>query len=182
MSWIDYKIYAYLFLSPRYVDRIKGLVEGISDRDYYSKIKNIIEIIDKDYDKFATEFTSCFINDFKHVKCPPYESWYMEKTIYGKSAQEVLEEYLKYGIYPQKQLPDHIATEMEFVSYLFFIKEEKKANAFIINHILNWTPKLVDDIIKHSHGEYAKLIGESLKSLIESESKRISYSQQEVMQ
>lgn len=174
MSWVDYKVFTYLFLGPRYMDRIKALVGGLEDRDYYPYLQKILEVTEKEnYDKIATEFTSCFINDFKHVKCPPYESWYVEKTVFGLSAQRVLEEYLKYGIIPKKQMPDHISTEMEFVSFLLYIHDEKNANTFILKHILNWVPRLADDIIRYSKGEYTRLIGETIKIFTESEKKRI---------
>jgi len=81
----DFKIFSFLFLSPRYIKDVKGLMEEIKDKPYYNILKQIIQLTETNYDKVATEFTSCFINDYKHVKCPPYESWYRERTVYGIS-------------------------------------------------------------------------------------------------
>lgn len=174
MNWLEYKIFSYLFLGPRYIDRVKALMNGIADKEIHNKIKEIVELTEREsYDKISTQFTSCFINDFKHVRCPPYESWYLERTVYGISAQKVLEEYLKYGINPRKQLPDHISTEMEFVSFLFYIHEKENAIRFIANHILVWAFRLVDDIFKYSKGEYTRLYGEALALFLEKEKERI---------
>ncbi|QGA54027.1 hypothetical protein GFS03_05290 [Sulfolobus sp. E5-1-F] len=163
----DFKIFSFLFLSPRYIKDVKGLVEEIKDRPYYDILKQIIQLTESYYDKVATEFTSCFINDYKHVKCPPYESWYREKTVYGISAQRVLEEYTKYGIYPKKQLPDHISAELEFVSFLLFIGQEEEARRFIREHIVSWVPKLIEDILENSKGECTKLLGTAFKQFLD---------------
>jgi len=165
--WVDHKIFSLLFLSPRYNQKVKTMIENIKDRPYYSSIQQLISLSEKDYDKIAAEFTSCFINDFKHVKCPPYESWYREKTVLGLSAQQVIEKYSKYGIYPQKQLADHLSTELEFVSFLLYVDKVDEAKEFFKEHLLVWTPKLVQDILNYSKGEYTKLLGLGLKQLIE---------------
>jgi len=165
--WVDYKIFSLLFLSPRYNTKVKQLVEGIKDRPYYEIVSQLLLLSEKEYDKISAEFTSCFINDYKHVKCPPYESWYREKTVFGTSAQQVIEKYSKYGIYPQKQLADHLSTELEFVSFLLYVNKVDEAKKFLKEHLLVWTPKLVQDIINYSKGEYTKLLGLSLKQLIE---------------
>jgi|OSPMetMinimDraft_2_1075162.scaffolds.fasta_scaffold02311_3 Uncharacterized component of anaerobic dehydrogenases len=163
----DFKIFSFLFLSPRYIKDVKGLMEEIKDKPYYNILKQIIQLTETNYDKVATEFTSCFINDYKHVKCPPYESWYRERTVYGISAQRVLEEYIKYGIYPKKQLADHISTELEFVSFLLFVEQEDEAKKFIKEHIVSWVPKLIEDILANSKGEYTKLLGIALEQFLD---------------
>jgi len=172
--WIDYKIFSYLMLGPRYREKIESLIGGLVERKYYDNIQKIISIISSgNFDSLSTEYTSCLINDYKHLKCPPYESWYREKTLYGKSTQEVLEYYTKYKIIPQKQVPDHISTEFEFVSFLFFINEENDANDFIKNHILNWVPQLAQDIINNAYGEYTRELGKALLAFVNEEKERI---------
>ncbi|MBP1357070.1 MAG: molecular chaperone TorD family protein [Sulfolobus sp.] len=165
--WIDYKIFSLLFLSPRYNNKVKEMLEEIKDRPYYGLVKEIIKLSEQDYNKIATEFTSCFINDYKHVKCPPYESWYKERTVLGSSVEKVMEEYLKFGIYPKKQLADHLSTELEFVSFLLNIDKTDEAKLFLTNHILTWVPKLVQDILTYSKGDYTRLLGTGLKQLLE---------------
>ncbi|MEW9492408.1 MAG: molecular chaperone TorD family protein [Candidatus Aramenus sulfurataquae] len=173
--WVDYKVFSYIMLGPRYNYQVEALMEGLSSRKYYDNVVKIYRIIKEgNLDSILTEYTSCFINDFKHLKCPPYESWYREKTVYGKPAQEVLEYYLKYGIIPERQIPDHISTELEFVSFLFFMNNESEANDFIKNHLLTWVPVFAQNIINNAYGEYTREIGKALLSFIDAEKERLS--------
>ncbi len=147
---------------------------GLVDRKYYDNVVRIYNTVkSSNLDSVLTEYTSCFINDYKHLKCPPYESWYMEKTVYGRSTQAVLEYYSRYGITPARQIPDHISTELEFVSFLFFINNESEANNFIKNHLLKWVPLLAQDIINNAYGEYTREIGKALLSFVEAEKERL---------
>ncbi|AWR93803.1 TorD/DmsD family molecular chaperone [Acidianus brierleyi] len=174
MLWVDYKIFSYLMLGPRYIYEVKSLYNALEGKPYYEKVAEIVNILNtRDDNILKTEYTSCLVNDYKHLKCPPYESWYREKTLYGKSTQEVLEYYTKYKIIPQKQVPDHISTEFEFVSFLFFINEENDANDFIKTHILNWVPQLAQDIINNAYGEYTRELGKALLAFVNEEKKRI---------
>lgn len=109
-------------MGARYNNNAKELLDKVKDKKYYNLVKKITEMIDNgNKDQLATEFTRCFINDYKHLKCPPYESWYREKTIYGKVVVDLYDIYSKYGIQPMKQLPDHISSEMEFLAYLYYL-------------------------------------------------------------
>ncbi|AWR96809.1 hypothetical protein DFR86_04050 [Acidianus sulfidivorans JP7] len=164
---IDFKIFSFLFLGPRYINNVKELMSDIKDRPYNDTLNQIIQVVESNsYDKIATEFTSCFINDYKHVKCPPYESWYREKTVLGISAQKVMEEYIKYGIFPKKQLADHISTEFEFISFLLFVDRDDDARNFIKEHIMTWVPNLINDILENSKGKYTKLLAIALKQML----------------
>lgn len=170
----DYKLFSYLLLGPRYRQYLKELLDYIKDRPYYGEIKKICKILEsQEMDKLLTEYTSCFVNDFRGLKCPPYESWYTERTIYGKVVEKLIATYLKYGLIVQKELPDHVSTEMEFASFLYFVSLNKEGDEFVKSHILRWVPKLAKDIIENAKGEYTRLIGIALEKFMESERERI---------
>ncbi len=169
MNWEEFKLFSYLFMGVRYNNKVKELLDKVKDKSYYNVVKKITEMIDNgNKDQLSTEFTRCFINDYKHLKCPPYESWYREKTIYGKVVGELYEIYAKYGIQPMKELPDHIATEMEFLAYLLYLGKKDEAEAFIKDHLLKWVPQFIDDIEKYHYGEYTKLLAEALRIFVNS--------------
>ncbi|MEM0097403.1 MAG: molecular chaperone TorD family protein [Conexivisphaerales archaeon] len=170
----DYRIFSYIMLGPKYSSDVKELAAQASSRPYGSEILQLSDILEHDdNEKLITEYTSCMVNDFRELKCPPYESWYTERTIYGRVVGNLMQLYSKYGIHPQKELPDHISTEMEFVSFLYFVQQVEEANNFVNKHIINWAPKLAMDIIANAKGNYTRLIGVSLTRFIEREKGRL---------
>lgn len=71
----------------------------------------------------AREYTRLFINAFPHVVAPPYGSVYMEKSgrLFGQTTSEILQFYHQNGFTLKedlKDLPDHIAHELEFLAIL----------------------------------------------------------------
>ncbi len=170
----DYRLFSYLLLGPRYKQNLKEFLDYVKDRQYYEEIKRIYEMLEsQDIDKLLTEYTSCFVNDFRELKCPPYESWYAQKTIYGNVVEKLMANYLKYGLNVQKELPDHVSTEMEFASFLYFVSLDKEGDEFVSSHILRWVPKLAKDIVENAKGNYTKLIGIALEKFMDNERERI---------
>ena len=170
----DYRLFSFILLGPKYAGDAKELANHVTDRNYHDDIKGIIEILNNgDADRLLTEYTSCMVNDFAGIKCVPYESWYTERTVYGRVIGKLMPLYLKYGVKPQKELPDHVSTEMEFVSFLYFVSQDDEANDFVSNHIISWVPRLAEDIKANARGNYTRLIGEALSKFMQSEVERI---------
>ena len=103
-----------------------------------------------------------FVGPFE-LKASPYGSTYLEKTrrVMGDSSMEVLGHYRKAGLVVDiKQPPDHIAIELEFLSYLCGLEAEalqdedmKKAaelqaeqKLFLEIYVLPWMPDFVKNI------------------------------------
>jgi len=171
----DYRIFSFIMLGPKYLSDLRELETKITDRPYYPEVSRLMDILEKgNGDSLLTEYTSCLINDYSGLKCPPYESWYTQRTLYGNVVGELMKIYLKYGIYPSRELPDHVSTEMEFVSFLYFVSQDEEADNFVRKHILNWVPRLADDIRANARGEYTRVIGELLASFMKSEKERVS--------
>ncbi|MGC8558114.1 MAG: TorD/DmsD family molecular chaperone [Nitrososphaeria archaeon] len=170
----DYRLFSFILLGPKYAPDVKELASYVTGRDYFDDLKGVIEILEKgDVDRLLTEYTSCMVNDFREIKCPPYESWYTERTVYGRVIGKLMPLYSRYGVNPQKELPDHVSTEMEFVSFLYFVSQDDEANDFVNKHIISWVPRLAEDIMTNARGDYTALIGRSLSKFMQSERERI---------
>ncbi len=64
------------------------------------------------------EYTRLFINSHPGILCPPYESFYREGIVYGKSAVGVRETYESRGLHfaVEGEPPDFIAAELDYLS------------------------------------------------------------------
>lgn len=103
-----------------------------------------------------------FVGPFE-LKASPYGSTYLEKErrVMGDSTMEVLSHYRRAGLEVDiKEPPDHIAIELEFLSYLFALEAEalqnddiKKAGEleaeqmlFLGTYVFPWMPDFVQNI------------------------------------
>ena len=71
----------------------------------------------------SIEYTRLFINCYEGIVAVPYESFYKsyDKSIMGEVAVEVSQFYKSYSLELSEEFtdpPDHIAVEMEFMTYL----------------------------------------------------------------
>ena len=83
--------------------------------------ENILQYSDED---LSVEYARLFIGPFE-IKAPPYGSLYLDGTrkVMGDSTMEVIRFYEEAGLASNKDcpdLPDHIAVELEFMSYLIY--------------------------------------------------------------
>ena len=111
------------------------------------------------------EHTHLFITARPHVPAPPYESAYRDGgLLMGESVSQVLEAYRRAGLAMHRDydaLPDHVAAELEFVSYLVQKEAEvldlsdqagvatwqDSQRRFLEAHLLRWGPALLDRIV-----------------------------------
>src|SRR4030043_2079977 len=98
----------------------------------------------------AVEYARLFVGPYE-LKAPPYGSVYLDggRRVMGDSTMEVVRIYEKTGLAMDKdfkELPDHIAVELEFMFFLIYKEgealeklEKDKALAFreIRNHFFN---------------------------------------------
>ncbi len=105
----------------------------------------------------------------------PYESVYRgeENRLMQDPWVEVKKFYKKRGwqvensIYPE----DHAAVELSFMGHLVAAGEEEDAITFFRQHIINWVPDLMRDIINNQHANYYKKVAEYGLSYLQSEDK-----------
>jgi putative dimethyl sulfoxide reductase chaperone len=100
------------------------------------------------------EYARLFVGPFQ-VVAPPYSSVYSgnEPRMMGESTQTAIDFYLQAGLDPSetnKEPPDHISTELEFLYYLVFKFVESQdrrftqlADSFLDHHVRHWVPSFI---------------------------------------
>ncbi len=190
-----YKLLAACLYYPEkeFIEELGGGVILISLKEFNSDfdegMKNIEDFVKgyKDgealYTELAAEYVRLFVTS-KQAFCPPYESYYSGSNILMTEALEVMKAYSKAGLKISsgfKDLPDHIATELEFMHYLCFKqaealgnKDEKNAEMystlqknFLEEHLIKWIPDLCKCIIKEGKIGFYKGVSEVLGNFID---------------
>ncbi len=135
--------------------------------------ENIHKYSDED---LVVEYAKLFMGPFE-IKAPPYGSLYLdgERRVMGDSTMEVIRFYEDAGLSGSKDckdIPDHIAVELEFMSYLIFKETEaldksdfatalemvKKQEGFLEGYLRRWIVPFCEKIKESTdNGFYAAL-------------------------
>jgi TorA maturation chaperone TorD len=123
------------------------------------------------YMELQAEYTRLFVGPDPPV-VPPYESIYREAgyTVMGETTLSVLKAYEEAGVVLSpdlKDLPDHVAVELEFLSLLceeeaaFWQGEEAHIAAvmraeqnFVAGHLLRWVPAFAKKVSETSSSPF----------------------------
>jgi len=137
------------------------------------------------------EYTRLFVNACPRVVAPPYSSVYLggQRRVWGSSTAEVARLYESAGLSMAKDfhdIPDHIAAELEFASYLI-VQQCKRAdngtdgadladieNRFITKHLLRWAPAFLALVIECSRTTFYQVMASLARQFVEQEAKRFS--------
>lgn len=172
---VDYKVVSLLIGGPRYCDRARELLGGVSDESLRSLAVRVIETcVSGNSNAVRTQYTSCFVNDYRGVPCPPYESWYKEGRLYGRVVHELSTWYRKRGVYPAALPEDHASAILEFASFLYASGSPEDADRFVSEHVISWMRRLASDVLAKCDGEYAAALGRLLSGFIDREASRLS--------
>ncbi len=124
-----------------------------------------------------------FIGPFE-LKASPYGSTYLEKTrrVMGDSTMEVLKHYRKAGLQVDiKQPPDHIAIELEFLSYLCARGAEALHNGdlekatefqteqkyFLATYVMPWMPDFVKNIRSGTENKFYLCLADCFEKFLQ---------------
>ena len=111
-----YRLFSLVFSypTPEAVRDVADLPDGV--RDLFPKCAGMLA--GTALEELQAEYTRLFINSYPALLCPPYESFYREGIVYGKSSQEVLAIYGEHGLdYSYEgEPPDHISAELDFLA------------------------------------------------------------------
>jgi TorA maturation chaperone TorD len=132
----------------------------------------------------AVEYARLFVGPYE-LKAPPYGSVYLdgERRVMGNSTMEVIKLHEEAGLVMDKdfkELPDHIAVELEFMYYLIYKEmealeklEKDKALAFgeIRNHFFNrflspWIPPFCEKIKETTDNNFYIALADCLSIFI----------------
>lgn len=143
--------------------------------DIATKLRNAFE--DAKEEQLKVDHAALFVGPFE-LQAPPYGSVYLEKsgTVIGKTTIAVQHFYEQHGLSLDIQEPaDHIAIEMEFLSFLAAREAEAResgsqedadvlfeAQARFFDQFMLWMPDFSSRIEHSAHTEYYRTLGQSL--------------------
>lgn len=149
------------------------IIDNRASRGFSLFLKQNQEKSDEElYTILAVEYTRLFINAVQGVVCPPYESIYRENTVMGNSALEVLDCYRKEGIKMAEKfrdLPDHVAVELEFLYYLANFACRSEHDRFMQSHVSQWVPQFCFQVEKNDRTGFYGHAAHVLKEYIVNE-------------
>ena len=104
--------------------------------------------------------------------CPPYESVYRGENggVLGSSTQAVVEWYRSFGLVPDPEwpdLPDHVATELEFVGHLIREGEEERAEQFLDEHPRRWLEPFLTDVERETREPFYASLARATRSAVD---------------
>lgn len=118
--------------------------------------------------ELAVDFTRLFVGPYS-PPAPPYGSIYLEaeRKVMGDSTVDAASRYSRFGIQTAgsfRDVPDHIAAELEFMFFLihreveFLVAEDctgagniiYEQNRFLNDHLNAWIPEFTDLVIQNA--------------------------------
>jgi putative dimethyl sulfoxide reductase chaperone len=93
---------------------------GLRDSAELAGIRCLASLTSVPLEELETEFTRLFISAFPALPCPPYESFYREGVVYGKTTTDVRDIYKSHGfdyVY-EGEPPDLLSVELDFLSMI----------------------------------------------------------------
>ena len=108
-----------------------------------------------DLRRLSAEYTRLFVGP-AGPPCPPYESVYRDGDdpdelgpVKGPATMAVVRWYREFGVQPaadHPDLPDHIATELEFAAYLAEAGFDERLDQFLAEHLAVWTDEFLSQV------------------------------------
>jgi TorA maturation chaperone TorD len=135
-------------------------------------------------EELSVEYSKLFVGPFE-LLAPPYGSVYLDegRRVMGDSTMKVIETYQEEGLSKNddfKDLPDHIAVEMEFVSYLIYKEREaaqradidtarqyvKKQEYFLDTYLRPWVPLFCEKIKERTENSFYSALADCVSTFI----------------
>jgi len=139
------------------------------------------------------EYTRLFITAYPRIPAPPYASIYLEddRLVWGNATVEALKIYREAGLEVSddfRDVPDHIAAELEFVSYLISsqLEAREKGNnerlskmlsiqeRFLADHLLKWSIPFFDIVIESTGSTFYRESSALARKFMKAEISRLS--------
>jgi len=142
---------------------------------------------ESEIEQLKIDYSMLFVGPFK-LLAPPYGSVYLEggRRIMGESTLDAHTRYREVGLDISgdfKEVPDHIAIELEFMYYLVLKEIEaigksdfestidylKKQKGFLEDHLGAWVPELAAVMEKNAKTEFYRDLARSTKVFVEND-------------
>ena len=140
-----------------------------------------------DLEMLRIEYTRLFIGPYS-LPAAPYGSVYTEneRKVMGDSSMDAKKRYQSFGLDISnsiKEVPDHIAVELEFMFFLIYKEIESiKANdpeqaqeilyhqkSFLNDHLNMWVPDFTDCVIEHTGTEFYRNLAKATRVFVAEE-------------
>ncbi|AXR82225.1 TorD/DmsD family molecular chaperone [Natrarchaeobaculum sulfurireducens] len=126
---------------------------------------------DADIESLRVEHARLFVGP-EEPKCPPYESVYRDSrdSVLGPTTRAVVKWYQTYGLgldpdWPD--LPDHVATELEFAAYLLEHEDVETCEQFLDEHPRQWMTAFLEGVRRETREPYYRALAELTAAAIE---------------
>ncbi|MFC7134897.1 MULTISPECIES: TorD/DmsD family molecular chaperone [Salinibaculum] len=151
--------------------------ERLVDVAREGELEPVVGTLDSvDVHDLRTEYTRLFIGP-AGPPCPPYESVYRDGEdgeafgpVNGPATVAVGRWYREFGVRPapdHSDLPDHIATELEFAAYLAEEEDPERLDQFLDEHLRAWVDEFLTQVETETREEfYAALARTTLGVLL----------------
>jgi TorA maturation chaperone TorD len=166
------------FLERAWIKETERSIRSLSRKISIEPLRHMDDYLSNEETDFGLEltreYTRLFINAIPRVPAPPYGSVYLEESrmVYGKTTMDVLNFYRSTGFEPnfeQKELPDHISLEMEFLGILA-ARESRTGHMganwpghlrqeFLSRFVLPWVPSFCEHIKGNTVSPFYRALG-----------------------
>ncbi len=136
------------------------------------------------------EYTRLFITAYPKTIAPPYSSVYLDKErlVWGESTAEAARLYEAAGLGISENfhdIPDHIAAEFEFVSYLISEQLRDRDNStritaldqiqkdFLSSHLLRWSPEFLSRVAEFSQIPFYQVVAGLAREFLVAETQHL---------
>ncbi|MFW6003729.1 MAG: TorD/DmsD family molecular chaperone [Halanaeroarchaeum sp.] len=147
-----YETGGYVALAACWREPTEALVTAVNDGAFGTVFERAPPV---DHAALEREYTRLFVGPGEHP-CPPYESVYRDAEpdqevgpVMGPSTQAVERWYREHGLVLDDatgELPDHVATELEFVGHLHRTAGAATAERFLDEHPRQWLGPFLDRV------------------------------------
>lgn len=179
----SYKVLAECYYLPdeNLVRMLNGLSE--STRELHPALAGNIPGLD-DVDSLKVDYSKLFVGPYE-LFAPPYGSMYLEDgKLMGDSTMDVKNWYVEEGLeITLREVPDHIAIELEFMHFLISKETQaisnsdpenailylKKQEAFIDIHLGQWVSAFAHRIKKRAKTEFYRNLAHVTESFVKSD-------------
>jgi TorA maturation chaperone TorD len=192
-TYPDEKVFGWI-MKGEWTERLKESLELLSEQIAKESAAPFENLLSGEKEEraleMAREYTRLFISAFPHVVAPPYGSIYLEKDglVYGESTSKVLRFYHETGFTLKedlKDLPDHIAHEMQFMGILADAEGQasdsermrwrKTQMDFFSGFILPWVPIFCEKIMENSRSPFYRFLGDLTREFIDFEKNYLGF-------
>lgn len=161
----------YAVLAECWREPTERLADAIASGDLAPVVGNLDAV---DVQELRTEYTRLFIGP-AGPPCPPYESVYRDGNgddtgpVMGPATRAVGRWYREFDLGladDYTDLPDHVATELEFAAYLAEESTEERLEQFLNEHLRVWTDEFLAQVEAETREPfYASLVSTTREAL-----------------